>query len=105
MTLGPVLLALAGLVHPSELSAATAHRWVWLHIVLLPVFPLLALGLVVLLRDRPRAGAPRAARLTTWICAAVYAIGYTGLHVALWTWAHHGPSSASGPTATSSRRR
>jgi hypothetical protein len=44
--LGPVLLALAGLVHPSGLSAATAYRWVWLHIVLLPVFPLLALGFV-----------------------------------------------------------
>jgi len=77
--LGPVLLALAGLVHPSGLSAATAHRWVWLHIVLLPVFPLLALGFVVLLRERPRAGTPRVARMVAWICAAVYASAYTGL--------------------------
>lgn len=77
--LGPVLLALAGLVHPSGLSAATAHRWVWLHIVLLPVFPLLALGFVVLLRQRPRAGTPRVARMVAWICAAVYAAAYTGL--------------------------
>jgi len=77
--LGPVLLALAGLVHPSGLSAATAHRWVWLHIVLLPVFPLLALGFVVLLRERPRSGTARVARLVAWICAAVYAAGYTGL--------------------------
>jgi hypothetical protein len=77
--LGPVLLALAGLVHPSGLSAATAHRWVWLHIVLLPVFPLLALGFVVLLRQRPRAGIPRVARMVAWICAAAYAAAYTGL--------------------------
>jgi hypothetical protein len=77
--LGPVLLALAGLVHPSSLSAATAHRWVWLHIVLLPVFPLLALGFVVLLRERPRAVASRVARMVAWICAAVYAAAYTGL--------------------------
>ncbi len=79
VTMGPVLLALAGLVHPSGLSAATAHRWVWLHIALLPIFPLLALGFVVLLRERPRAGAPRVARIVAWICAAVYATGYTGL--------------------------
>ena len=77
--LGPVLLALAGLLHPSGLSAATAHRWVWLHIVLLPVFPLLALGFVVLLWERPIAGPARVARLIAWICAAIYAVGYTGL--------------------------
>lgn len=77
--LGPVLLALAGLVHPSGLSAATASRWVWLHIVLLPVFPLLALGYVVLLRQRPRTGTARVARMVAWICAAVYAAAYTGL--------------------------
>lgn len=77
--LGPVLLALAGLIHPSGLSAATAHHWVWLHIVLLPVFPLLALGFVVLLRQRPRTGTARVARMVAWICAAVYAAAYTGL--------------------------
>jgi hypothetical protein len=77
--LGPVLLALAGLLHPSGLSAATAHRWVWLHIVLLPVFPLLVLGFVVLLRERPAARTARVARMVAWICAAVYAIAYTGL--------------------------
>jgi hypothetical protein len=77
--LGPVLLALAGLVHPSGLSAATAHRWVWLHIVLLPVFPLLVLGFMVLLRQRPCGGMPRVARVVAWICATVYAAAYTGL--------------------------
>jgi hypothetical protein len=77
--LGPVLLAIAGLIHPSGLSAATAHRWMWLHIFLLPVFPLLALGFVVLLRERPRGRAAGAARVVAWFCAAVYAAGYTGL--------------------------
>ncbi|WP_030438327.1 hypothetical protein [Actinoplanes subtropicus] len=77
--LGPVLLAFAGLLHPGGLSAATAHRWMWLHIVLLPVFPLLALGFVVLLRHRPHRRVPRVARIVAWGGAAVYAAGYTGL--------------------------
>src|SRR3954464_8663442 len=76
---GPLLLALAGMVHPAGLSAETAHRWVQLHIVLLPVFPLLALGFPVLLRDRPPAGLAGAATVVAWVCAAVYAVGYTGL--------------------------
>ena len=51
----------------------------WLHIALLPVFPLLALGFVLLLPERPRAVLPAASRIAAWICAAVYAAGYTGL--------------------------
>ena len=79
VTLGPVLLAVAGLVHPRGLSAATAHRWELLHVVLLPVFPLLALGFAVLLRGRPRADLPGVARVVAWVCACVYALGYTAL--------------------------
>jgi hypothetical protein len=55
VTIGPLLLAAAGLLHPGGLSAATADHWVRLHVALLPVFPLLGLGFVVLLRGRPRA--------------------------------------------------
>jgi hypothetical protein len=79
VTAGPILLAVAGLAHPGGLSAATADRWVHLHILLLPVFPLLALGFVVLLPGRPRAGVAGAATVIAWLGAAVYAAGYTGL--------------------------
>jgi hypothetical protein len=79
VTVGPMLLAIAGLVHPGGLSAATADRWVHLHIALLPIFPLLALGFVVLLRDRPRADVAGVATVVAWLGAGVYAIGYTGL--------------------------
>jgi hypothetical protein len=79
VVVGPLLLALAGLVHPSGLSARTAHHWVELHILLLPVFPLLALGFPVLLRNRPRTGAAGVATVVAWVCAAAYAVGYTGL--------------------------
>jgi hypothetical protein len=79
VTAGPLLLAIAGLLHPGGLSAATAHHWVALHIVLLPVFPLLALGFVVLLRGRPRAGVAGVATVVAWVAAGVYAAGYTGL--------------------------
>ena len=79
VTAGPVLLAIAGLGHPGGLSAATADRWVHLHIVLLPIFPLLALGFVVLLRGRPGPDLAGVATVVAWAGAAVYAVGYTGL--------------------------
>jgi hypothetical protein len=50
-----------------------------LHIVLLPVFPLLALGFAVLLRGRPRADVAGVATVVAWLGAGGYAIGYTGL--------------------------
>jgi hypothetical protein len=75
----PLVLAAVGLVHPHLLSSDTADRWVTLHIVLLPVFPLLALGLVVPLWGRPRGDVAGAATVVAWICAFVYAAFYTGL--------------------------
>jgi hypothetical protein len=57
----------------------TAHRWVHLHIALLPVCPLLALGFVVLLRGRPRADLAGVATVVAWFGTGVYAVGYTGL--------------------------
>jgi hypothetical protein len=75
----PLALAAAGLVHPHLLTAATADRWATLHIVLLPVFPLLALGLVVPLWGRPSRDAAGVATVTAWVCAFVYATFYTGL--------------------------
>jgi hypothetical protein len=75
----PLVLAAAGLVHPHLLSAATADRWAVLHIVLLPVFPLLALGLVVPLWGRPSRDAAGVATVAAWVCAFVYATFYTGL--------------------------
>jgi hypothetical protein len=78
-TVGPILLAGAGLAHPAGLSATTADRWVHLHIVLLPIFPLLAVGFVVLLRGRPRAGLDGVATIVAWVGAGIYAVGYTGL--------------------------
>jgi hypothetical protein len=51
---GPaVVLAGLGLVHPQELTASSARWWMALHIVLLPIFPLLAVSLWLLLRGVP----------------------------------------------------
>ena len=48
---GPaVVLAGLGLTHPQELTAESASWWTTLHIVLLPIFPLLAVSLWLLLR-------------------------------------------------------
>jgi len=75
----PVALAGVGLVHPHLLTPATADRWAILHIVLLPVFPLLALGLIVPLWGRPRRDAAGVATVVAWVCLFVYATFYTGL--------------------------
>lgn len=45
----PLVLAAAGLTHPMELTPATAHHWLVMHVVLVPVFPLLAVAVWVLL--------------------------------------------------------
>jgi hypothetical protein len=49
-----LLLAGFGAAHPTQLDAATASWWAALHIVLLPVFPLLAVAQWQLLTSAPR---------------------------------------------------
>lgn len=39
-----VVIALIGLLHPHHLTAETAARWQTMHIVLIPIFPLIGLG-------------------------------------------------------------
>jgi len=71
-----LVLAIAGLFHPSDLTVATAPTWWWLHVLLLPVFPLLGGVLVLLLRGERD--------WISWIgrvAAYVYAVFYTGLDV------------------------
>ncbi|MFJ9538591.1 hypothetical protein ACIRPX_15135 [Streptomyces sp. NPDC101225] len=79
VTAVPLLLAAAGLTHPTGLSRSTATDWTQLHIVLLPVFPLLAVGLLVPLWRRPRADLAGIATVAAWTGAFVYAAFYTGL--------------------------
>jgi hypothetical protein len=79
VTAPPLLLAVAGLAHPRVLEAVTADRWAVLHIVLLPVFPLLTLGLLVPLWGRPRRDAAGVATVVAWAGCFLYAAYYTGL--------------------------
>jgi hypothetical protein len=51
---GPaVVLAGLGLIHPQELTAVSASWWTTLHVILLPIFPLLAVSLWLLLGGVP----------------------------------------------------
>lgn len=50
LALPALVLAGAGLTHPHLLTIDSAHEWWTLHVWLLPVFPLLAAALCVLLR-------------------------------------------------------
>jgi hypothetical protein len=79
VTAPPTLLAVAGLLHPRRLTAMTADHWAGLHIALLPVFPLLALGLLVPLWGRPRRDADGALTVLAWAGCLCYAAYYSGL--------------------------
>lgn len=69
-----LVLAGAGLAHPARLRPETATDWWQFHVVLLPMFPLLAVALWMLLREAN--GSP------AWlarVAAYGYATFYTGL--------------------------
>lgn len=72
----PLVLAALGLVHPTQVDQDTAQTFWLLHVVLLPLFPLLAIGPWLVTRR----GAPRLAWLTGLLGYA-YATGYTVLDV------------------------
>jgi hypothetical protein len=67
-------LSVLGLFHPTQLTPDTAAAWWQLHVVLLPIFPLLGAALVFLLRGEP-GPLPWVVR----VAAYVYAAFYTGL--------------------------
>jgi hypothetical protein len=72
----PLALALVGAFHPAHLTMSTAAQWRDLHLVLLPLFPLLAVGPWLLAR--------RYGRMVGWVVAALgytYACCYTALDV------------------------
>jgi hypothetical protein len=67
-------LSVLGLFHPAQLTPGTAAAWWQLHVVLLPIFPLLGAALVFLLRGERG--------LLSWLARAAaygYAVFYTGL--------------------------
>jgi hypothetical protein len=71
---GPaVVLAGLGLLHPQELTTTSAPWWTTLHIVLLPIFPLLAVSLWLLLRGVPGPVA-WAARIAAYGYATFYSV-------------------------------
>jgi len=74
VALPPLVLAGVGLSHPTLLSTGSAPWWTTMHLVLLPLFPLLGVAIWVLLRhDRTAVG---------WggrVAAVVYTAFYGGL--------------------------
>ncbi|NLU72368.1 hypothetical protein HCC61_06695 [Streptomyces sp. HNM0575] len=75
----PLVLAGFGLGHPGGLRPHNAVHWAEMHIWLLPVWPLLALGVVLPLWGRPRRDATGAATVVALAGAFGYAVFYTGL--------------------------
>ncbi|MEX1655251.1 hypothetical protein ABZ960_19055 [Streptomyces pseudovenezuelae] len=98
VTTAPLVLAAAGVTHPHGLSRSTAPHWTHLHVALLPVFPLLAVGLLVPLWHHPRPDLTGFATVTAWTGAFLYAAFYTGLDavagIAAGTAVEHAPRTA-----------
>src|SRR4051794_19174738 len=69
-----VVLAGMGLLHPAHLTAGTAQWWSTLHVLLLPVFPLLGAAQWLLLE-----GAPVLLRRVGRLAAFGFAVYYDGL--------------------------
>lgn len=44
IALPPLLMALLGLMHPADLTASNAHHWTTLHLLLIPLFPLIGVN-------------------------------------------------------------
>lgn len=88
----PLALAALGFTHPHELTPASADWWTGLHLVLLPIFPLLGVAHWLLVRsvDGFLAGAVR-------VLAFAYVVFYGALDaiagVATGTLMRHGASS------------
>jgi len=80
LVLGPVSLAVAGATHPSPLSADNAAYWRTLHVVMLPLFPLLAVMVWVLLRG-VHGGVDGVLGWAARLLALVYAAFYSALDV------------------------
>jgi hypothetical protein len=77
---GPVTLTIAGATHPANLTAESAQWWHDLHVVMLPLFPLLGLSVWALLH-RVRGGLDGWLAVAARLLAFVYAMFYTGLDV------------------------
>lgn len=76
VALPPLALGALGLTHPENLTDSTAQYWRDIHIVLLPLFPLLALAPWLIVRGESRG--------LGWLAAAlgvVYALFYSALDV------------------------
>jgi hypothetical protein len=72
----PLFTAALGLTHPPVLTVEDADHWKMMHTVLLPVFPLLALGPWLVARAHDRT-----VGLVVGLLAYVYACFYTALDI------------------------
>lgn len=80
LLVGPIALAIAGFTHPAHLTEESASWWHTVHIVMLPLFPLLAVNIWVLLRG-VWSGVDGWLATAARLLAFVYAACYTALDV------------------------
>ena len=78
LLIGPLTLAVVGFAHPANLTSATAGQWHAVHLVMMPLFPLLAVNLWILLRGI-WSGVDGALAIAARLLAFSYAVFYTAL--------------------------
>ena len=74
LALPGIVLAALGVAHPAELTQHSADSWYALHLILLPLFPLLGLALLPLVRPLNRP-----VGLVVTLLVYVYAVYYSAL--------------------------
>lgn len=72
----PLLLAATASTHPARLTVEDAYHWQVMHTVLMPLFPLVALGPWLVTREVSRAVA-----VLVGVLAYTYAVFYTSLDI------------------------
>lgn len=95
VTLPPLVLAGLGATHPAELTPATAGWWTALHVVLVPLFPLLGLALWRLVHGVPGVLAG-AVRVAAFLYAAFYGVVDAVAGIGAGTLVRHGVASGTG---------
>ncbi|MCU1403864.1 MAG: hypothetical protein JWQ43_167, partial [Glaciihabitans sp.] len=81
VALPPLVLAIVGITHPADLTAASALYWRNLHIGILPVFPLLGFAPWLMVRVAAPASQRRLLSWVVGVLAIIYAAFYTALDV------------------------
>jgi hypothetical protein len=95
VTVPPLVLAAIGLTHPQDLTPETAEWWTTMHILLVPLFPLLGVAQWILVRGL-RDVLSWAVRVFAFLYISFYAVVDAVAGIGTGTLVRHGVATGSG---------